>query len=327
MITSACRPGQVFGHTITPTPTNTITPTSTQTPTSTPTPSATATVERKVINVVFRYDDYSSSSETNVELRIIDIFRQNKASITFSVIPFFVAGDSHDTSLQNINAIPLTAEKGKILKAGINEGVLDVALHGYSHQAINATHDSEFSGIDYNSQLERLTKGKQFLEKMIDAPVTVFVPPFNTYDLNTLRALQELGFSTISADRNGVAREDTKLNFLPYTCFLPDVKNAVQAARASSDPQPVIVVLFHQYDFKIVNPSLGITTIQKFSDTVSWLKSQEDIRILSISQAVKEINDMSSHHFLFLKQLASLNSPLYYPSTSILWEEEYKLKQ
>jgi predicted deacetylase len=330
MISSACAPRQVFGPTITPNPTNTITPTSTQTPsstpTSTPTPSATATVEEKTINVIFRYDDYASWSNTNIELSIIDVFRQNKASVTFAVIPNSVPGDPNDLVSRDVKFISLNAWKWGILKDGVHEGVLDTALHGYSHQDISATSDSEFAGLDYNVQAERLKIGKQLMERMIEAPVTIFVPPFNTYDLNTLRALQELGFSTISGSKNGAASEDSKLNFLPATSKLTQVKSAVQAARASSDPQPVIVVLFHQYDFTNVNPILGITTIQEFSDTVSWLKSQDDIHILSISQAAKKIYDLSSHHYLLSKQLAKLNSPLYYSSASTLLEEEDTIK-
>ena len=44
LVISGCGPGQLFGSTITPTPTNTLTPTATLTPTSTSTPTQTPTI-------------------------------------------------------------------------------------------------------------------------------------------------------------------------------------------------------------------------------------------------------------------------------------------
>jgi len=251
--------------------------------------------EERKINVIFRYDDYSALSPMDMELRIINIFRKNKASITFGVIPFVIAGNQRDPAPQDF--VPLTSIKGDLLKAAFKEGILDIALHGYSHQTIDAKRKSEFSGLDYSSQLEKLTKGKIFLEKMINAPVITFVPPWNNYDLNTVRALEELGFSTLSARRKVKAPKDSTLNFLPTTCSLSKLRDAVKAARRSPDVQPVIVALFHAFDFLEVDEKRGNTTYQEFSDLLHWLRLQEDVRLLSISQATKVINDLSVDRF------------------------------
>jgi peptidoglycan/xylan/chitin deacetylase (PgdA/CDA1 family) len=278
-------------------------------------------IEEKQVNVVFRFDDYSARSSTEMELRIIDAFRKNEASITFGVIPFVCAGDAHDPSPQDI--VPLTSKKGDILKTGFEDGILDIALHGYSHQTINAKNMMELSSLDYNIQVERLVKGKKLLEGMIDAPVTTFVPPWDQYDLNTLRALEVLGFSTLSAAKNGEATEDSKLNFLPASCDLPRLRDVVKAARSSSDNQPLIVVLFHQYDFREIDEKHGSITIQEFYDLLNWLKSQRDLRLLSISQATKVIKDLSANRFLLTKR----NYSLYKFLPSSLWEESMFLYQ
>lgn len=262
-------------------------------------------IEKKQVKVVFRFDDYSAKSNTDMELRIIDAFRKNEASITIGVIPFVSDGDVNDPSLKDI--LPLTPIKGDILRNGFQNGILDIALHGYSHQTIYAEQKTEFSGLSYNNQLERLAKGKKFLEGMIDAPVTTFVPPWNKYDLNTLRALEELGFSTLSASKTGVATEDSQLIFLPASSDLLDLRDKVKAARTSSDTQPVIVVLFHAYDFKEIDENRGIITYQEFFDLLNWLKSQVDVRLLSVSQAAKVINDLSANRFLLNKRVHDLS--------------------
>jgi predicted deacetylase len=258
-------------------------------------------IKEKQINVVFRYDDYSYWSSKETELKIIDVFRKNDAAITFGVIPFVCANNVHDPSPQKL--VSLTSKQGAILKTGFKEGILDIALHGYSHQTIDAASYTEFSGLDYNNQMERLAKGKQFLEHIIDAPITIFVPPWNRYDLNTLRALEKLGFSTLSAGMEGAATENSKLNFLPATCTLNKLHNAIEYARISTEKQPVIVVLFHSYDFRENNGNRTSITFQEFYDLIAWLRSQEDVRLLSINQATKINMDLSPSRFLLASRI------------------------
>ncbi len=259
--------------------------------------------ERRVF-IVFRFDDYSARSATDMEIRIIDAFRKNGDPITFGVIPYISEGDVHDPSPSRV--VPLGPTKGDILRSASEAGILEIALHGYSHQTVDAEHLTEFSGLDYPSQLERIASGKELLERLVGAPVTTFIPPWNEYDLNTLRVLEDLKFTTISASISGEATEDSPLMFLPATCDLLQLRRAVKAARRSSDTQPVIVVLFHVYDFMEIDRERGNITYQEFSDLLNWLKSQGDVRLLSIIEAATVINDLSVHRFLLNKRIDSV---------------------
>jgi peptidoglycan/xylan/chitin deacetylase (PgdA/CDA1 family) len=109
---------------------------------------------------------------------------------------------------------------------------------------------------------------------MTGVPVATFVPPWNRYDLNTLRALEALGFSTISVSLPGPAMKTSSLNFLPSTCDLKDLRAAVRAAGRSSAAQPLIVVLFHEYDFSEVDERPGAITYPEFADFLEWLPSE-----------------------------------------------------
>ena len=262
--------------------------------------------EEKQITVVFRYDDYSALSSTNLELRIINAFRSMDASITFGVIPFVCKGDVIDPSPQDV--VPMTSMKGDILKTAFKDEILEIALHGYSHQTINTKQGTEFSGLDYISQVERLSKGKKLLEGITGAPVTTFIPPWNRYDLNTLLALKELAFSTLSAERGGEITKESLLNFLPVTCSLLQLRDAVKAARSSSDTQPVIVVLFHEYEFQDINEKSGNITFQEFSDLLKWLNSERDVRLKSFTQAASLINDLSASRYLANNRINSISS-------------------
>ncbi len=253
--------------------------------------------EKRQINIIFRYDDYSARSTTESERKIIEIFQSNNVSLTFGVIPFVCEDSVHDTKPQVL--VPLTDEKIKILNSGFRNGILDIGLHGYSHQRVNNARKTEFSGIDYKTQVEKIAIGKEFLERVAGAPVRIFIPPWNKYDANTLRALEYLGFSTISALMSGVAKLNSKLNFIPQTISgLSQVRDVVKTAQIISRFENLIVVVFHAYDFEENNRRRGNITFKGFSDLLQWIKSQDNSSILSISQANNIMQDLSVNRFL-----------------------------
>ena len=148
---------------------------------------ATAYGEEKQITVVFRYDDYSGSSSTDIEVKLIDAFLKRGIPCVFGVIPFQCVGDVHDPGQQDVER--LTPVKVDILKSAIKAGFLEIALHGYSHQTMREKRYTEFEGLDYNSQVEKIEKGKKYLEETLQIKVDTFIPPWNSYDLNTIMVL------------------------------------------------------------------------------------------------------------------------------------------
>lgn len=253
--------------------------------------------KEKQIIVVFRFDDYSSRSSTDMEVKLIDAFQKHKISCTFGVIPYVHVGDGHDASPQDV--FPLTPMKANILNNAITAGIVEVALHGYSHQTNRERGGyTEFDGLAYDSQLERIAKGKNLLEEMLDTRVTTFIPPWNSYDLDTLRAIEKLNFRCISAGTFGNSQESSPLKFLPATCGLLKLRDAVASARRISEVQPIIVVLFHEFDFLEINKKRGKLTYQEFVELLSWLTSQKDIHIMSINQTTKIINNLSARRFI-----------------------------
>jgi peptidoglycan/xylan/chitin deacetylase (PgdA/CDA1 family) len=261
-------------------------------------------IRNRDISVVFRYDDYSARSSTEIELRILDTLRLHEASVTFSVIPFLCAGDVHDPSPQSTVALP--AEKQNILKQAVSAGILDVALHGYSHQTARTGDMAEFAGLPGHVQAEKLAAGKKYVEELTGVPVTTFVPPWNRYDLDTLRALETQGFSTLSAGKEGLAAPDCPLSFVPATCGLLDLPKAIDAARDVPQRDPLIVALFHDYDFREVNGERGIITSQGFADLVGRVARAKRVTLVSIAAATRRVKDLQSGRLLAWKNTDSL---------------------
>src|SRR5678816_4677915 len=81
------------------------------------------------ISIVFRCDDYSNTSDTEFELRLIDLFRKHRVAITLSVIPF-AAGEENIAGQIRSSGLPLNEMKARILRDAMDQGVVEVAQHG-----------------------------------------------------------------------------------------------------------------------------------------------------------------------------------------------------
>ena len=247
------------------------------------------------ITVVLRYDDYSAKSPTALEARLFGAFRARGITLTVGAIPFVAAGAMTDPAPQVL--LPLDVDKAALLRTALTDGAVEVGLHGYSHQANGTARMTEFTGRDYALQVERLERGRALLEDASGAPVTLFIPPWNTYDGDTLRALQDTGFGVLSAELRGAVPPDCSLSLVPFTCYPRGLPDALAAARASGDPQPVIAVLFHSYDFTEADPYRGLYTDDDFVALLDWLLGQPDVRVRSVGQAVADLGTLDARRY------------------------------
>ncbi|MHB9075474.1 MAG: DUF2334 domain-containing protein [Desulfobaccales bacterium] len=272
------------------------------------------------VTVVFRYDDYCSRTDTELEKRIIADFKKHNVCCTFSIIPFVKAKNYLEFEPQDV--IPLTPEKITIARDAIKAGAMDAAQHGYSHQTLQTKGwHTEFQTLDYSTQMDKLKKGKVFLEKVLDKPITTFVPPYNAYDAITIEVLERLNFQCLSAGMEGEAVPSTSLKILPGTCTLGNLRNTIEYARKNVDYDPIICVVFHQYvftDVETVTEEEDINykmSYDTFSNLLSWIASQKDIRIMSIDQVLKTKVNLSMERFInnkYYLQLVHLK-PVWWP--------------
>jgi len=147
---------------------------------------------------------------------------------------------------------------------------------------------------------------------MTGAPIRTFIPPWNTYDRNTLHALKASGIGIMSADTSGEAIAEDGLKYLPCTCGIASVRGAVKRARWSPEAEPVIVVVFHPHDIAEVNSKRGKLSCDEFIDLLQWLRSKRDISLMSLSQACAVIGDLSARRLSLSKPAHRLSCKLYW---------------
>jgi len=102
-----------------------------------------------------------------------------------------------------------------------------VAQHGYTHQQstknggiLNVSNKSEFAGVPYAEQYEKIKKGKALLSSQgIDSDI--WMSPSHSYDRNTLSALTNLGFRYITDGYSLYPYSYQGLKFIPCQISRP----------------------------------------------------------------------------------------------------------
>jgi predicted deacetylase len=142
----------------------------------------------------FRVDDIHPRMERGRFNKLKDLFLKNQIKPILAVIP-----DNQDQSLNKGRDDFNFWEEIKELQ---NKG-WTLAVHGYQHKSINKDggminihNESEFVGLSYGEQLEKIKKGKEMLESK-GIKTDIFVAPFHSFDENTLMAIKQANFKYI----------------------------------------------------------------------------------------------------------------------------------
>jgi hypothetical protein len=237
-----------------------------------------------MITVSLRYDDFSALSSDPLDRALVASLREFRTPCTFAVVPSHCPESKDPASTRRVE---LTAEKADQLGQAISEGIVEAALHGFSHQSHRTREFSEFAGAAPSVQREKITLGKAKLEALFGRPITTFVPPWNTYDRNTLKVLAEGGLKCISAFPNKPALAASPLRFVPATCLVRDLRSAIGHARLAGG-STLVMAYFHPYEFKEENAARGWFTMEEFRSELRWLAGQPDVEMKTIGAIGEE---------------------------------------
>jgi hypothetical protein len=268
--------------------------------------SAARSLSAAELTVVFRYDDCSMRSPIMSELEILRLFQKHGMRVTFALIPFVCAGNGHETKPQP--ELPYIQERVFSLSPFLGDSTLELALHGLRHQnVLEGGHPwksdfigvgySEFYGLDPETQKSRIERGADYMENMFGVRPAVFVPPWNSYDTATVRALEDLGFACLSAGARGPAPLSSKLAFLPATCDnTVRMREAVVAWREGGCPEALLTVMLHASSFSGTEERRN-TALAGLDSSLAWLGAQPGVRVLSLGQAAMQLPEIGPDRF------------------------------
>lgn len=115
-------------------------------------------------------------------------------------------------------------EQAKVIARGLEEKVLDIAIHGLTHCITqekkflpklyrgNREFHREFRPeMPYEWHYQNLKQAKSILETYFKRPMDLLVPPGNLFGEHTLKACQELGIKIINCKTQDNTKSDPRL--------------------------------------------------------------------------------------------------------------------
>lgn len=148
---------------------------------------------------IVRMDDINPNMKYDTFEKIVKICNDKGFKPLIGVIP-----ENRDEKLMNNKEIIDFWNKIHFMS---KNGRVDISMHGTHHQYINneagllakykINKQSEFAGLSYNEQYEKLKYGRRKLEER-GIFTDIFMAPSHSFDYNTIRALKSLGFTRIT---------------------------------------------------------------------------------------------------------------------------------
>lgn len=277
-------------------------------------PAAVATAapdQRDRVRILLRYDDYTRDSSVVVEHRLLAGLEQLGAPVLVGVVPFAgVPYPELSAALPSLQA-NLGPEKIALLRGLSARANAEIALHGFNHRT-NFTvnrQPSEFAGLGLDRQRQLLVLGRAALEQAFGSSIRVFIPPYNTFDDSTLRAMEQTGLTVLSAGLTPPIG-GLSLTYVPGTVFPQQMRRAIEAALQLNSGARLIVVVMHPYDFVESDASMpafrdlrGQIGVNALLNDIRWAKSQPSVKFVSVSSELAERGDLSAMRVVSNAQL------------------------
>jgi Predicted deacetylase len=185
------------------------------------------------IQLVFRYDDFRLVNDSTNE-KVIRLLQKYDIPVTLGVIPC----DANEQFKMDKDYRFLNELKGLV-----NNGSVEIALHGLTHRRM--TPYGEFKGLCIEEQTRRIKKGKSFLDSIFSNCLTTYIPPWNSHDENTVKALKSNNIYIVSSSVYDVWAETV---YYPMTT--DNFEGLGALIKGNQSLGGIIVVMLHPTNFK-----------------------------------------------------------------------------
>ncbi len=186
------------------------------------------------MGINIRIDDITPKMDWESFEKFVKLLNQYNIKPLLGVVPC-----CEDDSLNRWNE---REDFWEFIKSLYDEGY-PIAMHGYDHVYISQRKGifpikdkSEFAGVPFEIQEEKVRKGKEILESH-GIKTNIFMPPGHTFDKNTLQILQKYGFRYITA---GFGKERYVRHGMIFLPICTSIRNIRRIARTWNEATIVI---------------------------------------------------------------------------------------
>lgn len=171
------------------------------------------------VKYIFRIDDIAPNMNWNKYFIVKDFLIKYKVNPIIGVIP-----ENRDENLKKFPHCDFDFwnEIKSVQKMG-----WEIALHGYQHVyqtkhagILGVNKYSEFAGLPFYAQLEKLKKGLAIFEKN-EIKTNVFMAPAHSFDNLTLKALKTIGLNMVTDGYANFPYSINGITFVPQLFSKP----------------------------------------------------------------------------------------------------------
>ena len=248
------------------------------------------------VSVIFRYDDLDLSTEgrsprETFAAAVVKVFVDAGAPLVLGTTPSprgdFAMIEPENDVTWDAAGLPSLPD---MVKA--HPDLLEVTLHGYTHEDLGraAKGRSEFEGQPIDEQRRRIRQGIEAFQKQWGFRPRTFVPPYSTFDENTVRALRDEGIDILFG--GDVFPDRTRCDgipFVPSLAHLYDVEDVVRAVCAS-ESSAVVALCFHRYNLKDWRAD-GHLTLAQLAEMLDRLSAMQGVALARCCDVVDRAPD------------------------------------
>jgi len=184
--------------------------------------------------IIIRVDDVGAYHLDDVSINIIDNILDRRMALSAAVIPKDIEKDRKLVDF---------------IKSKINNPNFEIAQHGTNHTV------NEFLELNEQEAYDLIKIGREKLIKTFSYSPVTFIPPYNEYSEDTVKALSELGYRVMSGKRNESRNES--LLIIGYDVRTKDigkeglnpVEDVIEGCKNALNSKDLCVIMIHPSDY------------------------------------------------------------------------------
>lgn len=251
--------------------------------------------------VIFRNDDIQAWYRTEEMQAVNQVFIDEEIPVTLGIIP---AGPDEEPITDDAE----TCQHLQYIEEN-HSAKFEMALHGYTHQQETDFHGaSEFGGLPQEAQRERLLAAEEILTECVNSPSKTFIPPFDTYDNNTVDVLREEDYTAVSGGntftqsqynetsyfkQGGILHIPQSQPIMDWDSYnetsdevpLRDLDELIEAFDSAHENNELYVQMIH---YQYFTSQESIETLQKL---IQHMKSTDDVAFITMEEFATGINN------------------------------------
>lgn len=238
--------------------------------------------------LAIRYDDYGAPYRASCAARLV-VEETIEAEMARRGWPWLCAVtpqqsiDPRDVKEERTVDLGSDPARVALLRKAVASGLCEPAVHGLTHHTWRQLprYGTEFAGQARARQTEIIERARRQVETLAGVEVSVLVPPWNSFDGDTVAACADSGIGILSAGLLTSSPALPEVALVPCTVELVHLKQILERNQRLAGGS-VAVLLMHATDFVTVDPEQGYLQVGELGPLLDRIVDRLKLEIVPV---------------------------------------------